>query len=175
MPIIVGLVVLILFAFARFLGATDKGEEKILTSSTLVDTIDISELSTSQFTYNGIAEIYKKEKVICHVRYNAKVKAGIDMQDVTFEIDSDNMTVKPVLPEIIITSNPVVDEQALSFIPSDATLDLNEVLKACKEDAEKEATESQELINSAEENLKSIIEALTYPILDEYGYTICWE
>ena len=91
-PIIIGVVLIIVFSFVRFSGMLDKGEEKTLVSSTLMDAIDIAELSTSQFTYNGIAEIYKDEKsskIDCYVRYEAKVKAGIDMKNVDFDIDYD--------------------------------------------------------------------------------------
>ena len=173
-PIIIGAVLIIVFSFARFSGILDKGEEKTLVRSTLIDAIDITELSTSQFTYNGIAEIYntkKTSKIDCYVSYKAKVKAGINMKDVDFDIDNDKKTVKPILPKIQITTI-LVEEESLSFIPSDIKKDLKDILIACKNDASKEAAKSEELIESAEENLKSIIEALLYPILDANGYTI---
>lgn len=176
-PIIIGVVLIIAFGYLLFSGALDKGEEKILVRSTLMDAIDITELSTSQFTYNGIAKIYKDEnssKIKCHVRYSAKVKAGINMDEVDFDIDNENKTVKPILPNIQITTN-LVEEESLSFIPSDVKVDLKEVLTACKKDASQEAAKSEELVESAEENLKSIIEALLYPILDANGYTIIWD
>lgn len=169
-------IVVIAFAFRFSSDGMAKEEPVIITSSTLTNAIDISELSTAQFTYNGIAELYKgedKQKVICHVRYNATIKAGIDMGDVKWEINEANKTVTPTLPEIKITANPV-DEKALSFIPSNPKAELNEILKACSEDAEREALGSNELVKAAEENLKSIIEGLLYPILSPQGYTIVW-
>lgn len=175
-PVIFGLVLVFVFGFARFSGMLDKGEEKTLVRSTLVDAIDITELSTSQFTYNGIAEIYnnkKTSKIDCYVRYKAKVKAGINMKDVDFEIDNDKKTVKPILPNIEITTN-LVEEESLSFIPSDIKKDLNDILTICKKDASIEAAKSEELFELAEENLKSIIEALLYPILDANAYKIVW-
>ena len=176
-PIILGIIFIIAFGYLRFFGVLDSGEEKILVRSTLMDAIDITELSTSQFTYNGIAEVYKNEnstKVTCHVRYSAKIKAGIDMNEVDFEIDNNNKTVKPILPSVQITTN-LVEEESLSFIPSEVKVDLKEVLTACKKDASQEAAKSEELIESAEENLKSIIEALLYPILDANNYSIVWD
>ena len=154
--------------------AFDRGDESIIASSTLTDAIDISDLSTAQFTYNGIAEVYEGEAVKCHIRYNTKVKAGIDMKEVDFEIDEEKMTVKPVLPEIKITVNSV-DEKTLSFIPKNTTIEIKEALTVCKNDAAKEAKESSELLESAEDNLKSIIEALLYPVLTPQGYQIVWE
>lgn len=176
LPLIIGVATLC-FAVVYVLGGFDKGEGKIITSSMLTEAIDISELSTAQFTYNGIAEIYKdekQEKVECYIRYNAKVKAGIDLSDVRFEINDDAMIVRPVLPELRITSNPV-DEKSLSFIPANATVEISEALIACKEDSQREATASPELLETAEANLKSIIEALLYPILTPQGYSIVWD
>lgn len=176
-PIIIGVMLIIVFGYVRFSGMLDKGEEKIIVRSTLMDAIDIAELSTSQFTYNGIAKIYEADdssEIKCHVRYSAKVKAGINMNDVDFEIDNENQTVKPILPVIKITTN-LVEEESLSFIPSSVKIDLKDALASCKKDATTEASKSEELFESAEENLKSTIEALLYPILDANGYTIIWD
>lgn len=174
--VVLGLVLVAVVLSIRLSEKPDKVEEKIITSATLKDAIDISELSSAQFTDNGIAKIYKnekKKKVECYVKYNAQVKAGIDMKDIDFEIDEEAKTIKPILPEIKISSNPV-DEKTLSFIPSDTKVELDVVLKSCKEDAEREAMESSGLIETAENNLKSIIEGLLRPIVAPEGYDIIW-
>ena len=134
----------------------------IVTSSTLKEAINISDLSTAKFIYNGITEIYKGEKLVGHIKYDAEVKAGIDMKEVKFEIDKQNLIVKPILPEIKIQAS-IVEEQKLSFIPENITLDVSEALKLCQDDVEKEAKESSELFEVAEENLQNTIEALIYP------------
>ena len=108
-PIFLGIALILFMGANRALKIFDKGEEKIVTSSTLMKAIDISELSTAQFTYNGIAEAFadeEKEEHLCYIRYNAKIKAGIDMKKVKFEIDEENKTVRPILPKIKINSNP---------------------------------------------------------------------
>lgn len=178
-PILIGICALGAACFLRFSGALKEGEESIIVRSTLMDAIDISELSTSQFTYNGIAKVYKDEeqsKIKCHIRYTAKVKAGINMKDVDFEIDNDNLTVKPILPKIQLTVNLIEEDQnAFSFIPSNVTLPLKDIIAICKKDASQEAEKSEELFEVAEDNLKSTIEALVYPIVDAKGYTIVWE
>lgn len=168
--------VILLICILLLIKSCDKGDEKTLTSSTLIETINISELSTSKFTYNGIAKLYKdesKKKVKCHIRYNATVKAGIDMNAVSFEIDDQNKTIKPILPEITITSN-TVDEKSLSFIPADSKVELKDALIACQNDALEESQESDELLRTAKENLKSIIEALLLPVANSKEYTIIW-
>ena len=176
-PFLIGLLAIVAIIGAKQMSLFDEGEVEIITSSTLTDTIDISELSTAQFTYNGIAEVYKNDKnskIECYIRYNATVKAGIDMNSVTFDIDDNNKTVKPILPVINITSN-TVDEKSLSFIPNDADMDLSDALIACQNDALSEAKESPQLLESAEDNLKSIIEALLLPIVTPQEYTIIWD
>ncbi len=174
--VIIDIILIIVFA-RRFLGAFYEEEPQVITSSTLTNAIDISELSTSQFTYNGIAELYKDEshqKIMCYIRYNATIKAGIDMKDVKFDVDEASKTVTVTLPSIKITSSPV-DEKTLSFIPSNPKAELSTILTTCKEDAEREASESGELLDAAEENLKSIIEGLLTPILSPQGYKIIWK
>ncbi|MDO4788247.1 MAG: DUF4230 domain-containing protein [Johnsonella sp.] len=176
LPFAVGMILAVMMIKAKPISPFEKGEETIITSSTLKEAIDIAELSTSQFTYNGIAKLYQDEKkgrVKCHIRYNATVKAGIDMHAVRFEINDVSRTIRPILPEIRITSN-TVDEKSLSFIPNNTKLELKDALVLCREDALAEAKESKELLISAEENLRSVIEALLLPLIAAQGYTIIW-
>lgn len=176
-PIIVGVVLLLLSLIGKFTGAFDEEKETIVSASTLMDAVDISELSTAQYTYKGIVTKYSNEKqtrIKCRIYYEAKVKAGIDMGEIDFNIDEENKVVRPILPAIKITVKSV-DESSIDYMPSNTKIDLKEVLSLCKDDVEKEAMSSMELLNTAENNLKSIIEALLYPILEHQGYIIKWE
>lgn len=155
----------------------DEGEVRIVTKANLMDAIDVSELATSEFIYNGIAEVYKDEKkedVKYYIRYDAKVKAGIDIKDVSFDIDDDEMIIYVTLPEVVIFTDPVIDPKSLSYIPSEKDYDLSEVLKTCEADVLAEAEAATELKTSAEDNLKSIIEALLKPLAEAEGYQIMW-
>ena len=96
------------------------------------------------------------------------------MGQVHFDIDHENKIVLPSLPEIKITVN-TIDEKTLDFMPEKIDVELKTILSECKKDAEREASRSTELLNTAEENLQSIIEALTYPLLKQDGYRIVWE
>lgn len=176
-PIIVGVLVVVILSGLRLSGSFSKGESKTLTVSTLIKTVDIAELSTAQFTYNGIAEVYKSkdsDKIKCRIRYEAIVKAGVNMDEIDFKIDPDKKTVKPILPQIQLTAN-IVDENKLSFIPEDTKIEMREALLACENDVQDEVVASTELYDSAEENLKDIIEALIYPIVEPMEYEIVWE
>ncbi len=152
------------------------GRENTITISQLEKAINISRLSTAEFVYNGVAEKYKEgstEKVDCHIAYDASVKVGIDMEDVTFEIDEEAKTVTPILPEIVVNI-ATIDEGAISYIPKNPDVALKDIITICKEDAMREANESEKLYDTAEENLKAALEALLMPILDAADYTILW-
>lgn len=153
------------------------GKENVITSSQLEKAIDISQLSTAEFVYNGIAEKYdddKPEKVECYIAYHADVKVGIQMEDVEFEIDEENKTVTPILPEISVNI-AALDENEISYIPKNPDIPLKEIIVLCKEDAVREANDSKKLYQTAEENLKAVIEALVSPILEHAGYTMKWQ
>lgn len=152
-------------------------KEDVITSAQLEKAIDISQLSTAEFVYNGIAEKYNEkhpERVDCYIAYNASVKVGIQMEDVTFEIQEEEKTVTPVLPEITVQI-ATLDEDSLSYIPKNPDVPLKDMLLLCKEDAVREAGESEKLYETAEENLKMVMEALLSPVLENAGYTLVWQ
>lgn len=150
-------------------------KENVISSAQLEKAIDISQLSTAEFIYNGVAEKYDEDSdhIDCYIAYNANVKVGIQMADVTFEIDEEEKTVMPILPEITVNI-ATLDENELSYIPKNPDVSLKEIIALCKEDAVREANQSEKLYETAEENVRGVIEALLSPILDNAGYTIVW-
>lgn len=170
-------VLLAILALLRTFGFFDEGQKTIVSRSTLQNAVKVAELSTAQYTYNGIAEVYRDEshkKVKCRILYNSTVKAGINFEDVDFDVDNDNKIVTAILPAVKILANTVTEDE-LSFIPSNSKIDLPEALSACKEDAEREAKESAALMESAEKNAKSAVEAIVLPFLEQDGYQLVWE
>lgn len=152
------------------------GGENVITASRLGKAINISQLSTAEFVYNGVAEKHEAENpqnIECYIAYNANVKVGIEMEEVTFTIDEENKTVTPVLPEIEINI-AALDENSLSYIPRNPDIPLKEVITICKEDAVSEANNSKQLYQTAQENLQAVIEALLTPLLEDAGYSIVW-
>lgn len=173
----VGAVAIALALLFRFGPLSRPGQSSLLTSSTLTKVIDIADLSTSEFRYRGIADVYADEQRVrlrCRVCYSAIVKAGIDMKAVTFEVDDAHRRIVAALPEIDIKAN-IVNEQSMSVIPAGTKISIGEMLLYCKADAQDEATASGELIASARENLKATIEGLLFPILSPQGYTLEWQ
>lgn len=172
----IGIIAVALAGLARFGLLNRAGSVKIDTSSLLTDAIDIAELSTAEFRYRGIADIYSDEnrtQLRCRVCYNAIVKAGIDMKKVKFDVDPESKVVTATLPEIDLKVT-IIDEQSMALLPSDADVGIDSMLRFSKEDAESEARESSELISTAQENLKTTIEGLLFPILKAQGYSLAW-
>ena len=101
-------------------------KESVITSSQLEKAVDISELSTAEFIYNGIADKYSDgnlEETECHIAYASTVKVGIALDQITFTIDEEKKTVTPVLPEITVNT-VTVDPDSLSFIPQNPDVEL---------------------------------------------------
>lgn len=177
--LIVSFVVIVIIAVSLF-GPTlinKIGGDNVITVSQLEKAINISQLSTAEFVYNGVAEKYEeqdKEKVECYISYDANVKVGIKMDDVRFDINEEEKTVMPILPQIEVNI-ATIDEKSLSYIPKDPDIALKEVITLCKDDAMNEANNSEKLYQTAEENLRAIIEAWLSPILDGAGYSLVWE
>lgn len=172
----IGVIAIGLACLMRFGLLNKAGKASIKTSSLLTDAIDISELSTAEFRYRGIADIYSDEertRVHCRVCYNAIVKAGIDMEKVQFDVDAEKKVVTAILPDIDLKVT-IIDEQSMALLPSGVDVGIDSMLKYSKEDAETEARESTELINTAQENLKATIEGLLFPILKAQGYSLVW-
>lgn len=67
-----------------------------------------------------------------------------------------------------------LDEKAISYIPKNPDISLKEIIVLCKEYAMNEANNSEKLYQTAEENLRAVIEALLSPILENAGYSIEW-
>lgn len=182
LPIIVLVMIIIIMCVILIMAKSGKLNKKeeitILTSSTLKETVDIAELSTSKYTFNGIATVYNKkktEKVDCQIKYKSTVKASIDMKKIDFEVREEEKIVNVLLPEITITPTLVTeDKESFSFIPEGTNLELKDVIEICKKDAEEEAKKSEKLLQYAEENLKDTIEALILPNIEKYGYRITW-
>lgn len=116
--LIIGVIVVAASAVYHFVFQNSSENVSIVTSSTLTKAIDISELSTAEFRYRGIADVYTddtKEKPRCKICYNAVVKAGIEMKDVDFDVDSEKKVVTVALPEIEIKVN-IIDEDSMKIL-----------------------------------------------------------
>lgn len=153
----------------------DRTATTVTISTLLQEALDIDELSASSFTYNGIADVYDPatQKVSYSTLYHATVKVGIAVGDIAIDVDEERKAVHIQLPEIKI-QNVIIDPSYIDFIPDRAEIHMATALATCRSDALREATESEQLMDAARENLQSVVEALTQPIIEDAGYTLEW-
>lgn len=114
----------------------------VLSSSSLERVVNISQLSSADFVYNGIAEKKNENgEAVYHIAYESHVTAGIDMEEISFEIDENQKVIYPILPEITI-QDPQVDESSIEFFESNPDMSIPEYLELCKQDALQETRSS---------------------------------
>ena len=169
-----GTIVIVLACVIRFTIVNNQSTGTITASSLLTETLGIAELSTAEFKYRGIAEIYEDDartQIKCRVCYNAVVKAGIDTNKIQLDVDQDSKIISVILPEIDINVT-IVDEQSMALLPSGSDVGIDILLRCSREDAENEAKQSEELLSTARENLQATIEGILYPIAKVQGYSI---
>lgn len=168
------LIACIFLFFGFFIHKNNKYTQKF--TSNLVAAIEIDELSTSEIVFNGIATIKHPNSDNPHyfIRYDSTIKVGVNLKDVHFEVDSSDKTVKIYLPDVFI-QEVVINPGSVGFIPDNFNTDLRTAIVNSKNDALEKAAQLPKLIQTAEDNLKTIIEALTLPLVQPEGYTIVWQ
>jgi hypothetical protein len=157
---------------SRLLGRQENTEE-IITISTLEKIVNISELSTFQAVYNGIAKVMNEknpDQLDYYVSYEAKVYAGLDIEKVKITKDEDIKKITVTIPEIKI-SDINVDEASLDYIflnkKANTSTVSEQAYKACKEDAAEESTKEAAIYELADQNARNIIEALINPFIGQ--------
>lgn len=172
-PAGIAIALVLYFAVLKPLGTSEEKTEYLSTAE-LEKIVNVSKLSTAEYVYNGIAEVTNDEgEITQRIKYDATVRAGIDMEDVSFDIDNDAMTVTPVLPDISI-DDPELDVSSFDYMPSNPDMELPEIISIAGQDALSEVEESGGIYQTAETNLRSAIKALTLPIISKYGYELTW-
>ena len=155
---------------------------EIITKSTLEKIVHISDLSTFESVYNGIAKVMnekKPDKVDYYVSYEAKVKAGFDVERVELEVDDAKKVISVTIPEIKITGIDV-DIASLDYIfmndkANESTVS-EQAYKKCIEDVENESSSENAIYTLAGQNAIDVITALINPFIeqldDDYELTV---
>lgn len=147
----------------------------VLTETELEKTVSVSKLATARCVYKGIAaKTDESGSTLYHVYYESSVTAGIDMGDITFKVDEEAKTVTPILPEPTINT-PEIDTSSLDFFEANASADMKDAIALCRQDALEKVSADAAIKESATENLRSTVEALTKSLLESKGYTLSWD
>ena len=146
---------------------------EIITEANLKKIINVSDLSTLEAVYNGVAKVMnekKPEKVDYYVSYDAKVKVGIDFEQVQINVDHDAKLITVILPEIKITDVDVdVSSLDYIFINDKANTETvsGQAYKKCLEDVTNEIGAEDSIYDLAKENAVNIISALIEPFINQ--------
>lgn len=173
---LVAIVVVLFSGITIFISTHNKSGSVVISKSQLQEAIAIEDLSTANFVYNGIAETVKEGHLFdstYYISYDSTVKVGIKFQDIIFEIDHENKGIQVVLPEITI-NEASIDTSTINFIPKNPDLSLQDIYELCKKDAINEANQSEKLKETAEDNVKIVVETLLLPLMNKTKYTLVW-
>lgn len=173
-------IILIILVVAGLVGTltiikvnNSKKEAEIITTATLEKIINVSELSTFEAVYNGIAVVKNPEKedsVDYYVSYKAKVQAGIDFERVEISIDDEKKQIVVKIPAINL-GEPMVDIASMDYIFENKKANTETVseqaYKACIEDAKNESEKEEAIFTLAKQNAENIIRALINPFIED--------
>lgn len=174
--------IVLLFFCCLFICSCAK--EPVKTVSSLIDSIEISEMYGSEFVYNGVTQI-SKGKDTYNIRYNSIIKVGIDTSDLSIQVDEKDKRISVTIPEMRILDIQI-DSSSLDYLPSKPNLTIKEILKECESDARENASaetfisdsvspnnETNSILYSiAEENICSAIEGIILPLIEDTDYTL---
>ena len=148
-----------------------KSEPSIITTSTLEKILNVSDLSTFEAIYNGVAKVTNPDdpqEIDYYVSYNATVKAGIDFEQVVISVDEDAKIISVKLPKIKISDITVeIESMDYIFVNDDANTETvsEEAYKKCIDDVTRESNNETAIFELAEQNAKNIVEALIRPFV----------
>ena len=145
------------------------------TSSKLEKVLKISELSTYQVTFNGVAAVNDEDgKLLYNVAYNAKVRIGFDMEALQVSVDETDAADKKIvvtLPKVGVIDADV-DPGSLDYIFAKKRANTDDVsataYPACVADAKEECGANEMISKQATENAVNTIKALSQPLLAQY-------
>ena len=181
--VIIALIGVVIFAAGFFKGQKrlDAERKAQVTANAVYESINnVSSLSGAAATYKGIAKLYNEndpEKLDCYVYYEAKINAGIDFADIEVAADNETKVLTVKIPEIIL-HEPDVEMGSLDFIFENKKANVSgysqKAYEACIKDARDESKKEDEIKKLAEDNIKSLIKAVTEPVLKASGgvYTL---
>ncbi len=167
------IVVILIITTILFVNKNGRKKLEIITKSNLEKIINVSDLSTLEAVYNGIAKVTNNEEpdeVNYYVSYDAKIKAGIDFQQVDINLDNEKKVIKVKIPEIKI-NDINVDIASLDYIfmndKANTETVSEQAYEKCIEDVTSEVDTEDAIYELAKENAQNIIEALIKQFINQ--------
>ena len=147
---------------------------EIVTISTLQKIVNISNLSTVKFVYNGSTGVSNGDKTDYYVSYKSIVSVGVDFSKITMEKDPVENKIYVNVPSPDITDISV-DIESLDFIFTNKKADKLSVLQTayekCIEDVKNEckSEENAKMFALAKKGVEDTIRALADPIIEQFS------
>ena len=163
------LIVVILAAVAIVASRNAKKEEpEIISLTALEKMVDVSDMSTFEAIYNGIAEVENEvdpTQIDYYVSYEAKVKAGFDFENLNMQVDHDRKVITVKITDVN------VDIGSLDYIFENKKANTENVseqaYKKCIEDVTRESAEEKAIYELAKQNAKNTMEAIIQPFMEQ--------
>lgn len=143
-----------------------------VTESSLEKVLEISDLSTLDYTYNSIVDVMDEDgkTMKYHVAYEGVVTAGIDFENVDVSVDEETKIITITLPEAVV-QNVEIDMGTLEYIFEEKKYETEtvsqEAYKVCRADLEKKAMEEGNLLAIAKDNAVDTVNALMTPWIEQ--------
>ncbi len=145
-----------------------------INKTSLKTAVSIGELTDASTSYAGIAvKTNDKQEAVCHIYYETTVNAYVDTSAIDFDVDDENKTITPILPEQQLNVE-TPSTGSITYFEDNPDISSDEALRICSKDAKNDAADNNALATCGEANLKKTIEALLNPILTESEYTLSW-
>lgn len=170
----------ILWLFLANTKGRSQTQPQVINQLTMEKIIHVSDLSTFEAVYNGIAKKSNEENpenADYYVSYGARVKAGIDFEKIGITIDNEEKVIRVKLPQVKIT-NINVDIASLDYIFENDAANTSTVseqaYKLCIEDVRNESSREEAILELAKQNACNVIEALIMPLVEQLdaGYQL---
>ena len=167
---IIAICISIVILFVILIITDQAGQRTISSKSDLVKVLDVSELTSAEYIYNGIAIKTKKDnQVAYYVNYKGNVKAGINIKHISYEEDKENKKVIVTIPEIEVFDD-IVDDTKLDFIFLDESYNTEtvhpEAFALSKDDLKNSLNNNKEFYDKARESVISIVKASIEPLIN---------
>lgn len=144
---------------------------EVVSAPALSELINVSELRTVTSDYRSICVVSTDNGPVYYILYNATVVAGIEMDQVEYEIDDENHVVRITLPDVRILESSV-DVGSMEFIFINNHFDTPETGAAAQRNCQAALDQRLEgdtaVLDMARENTTNEVEAMFQPIIDQF-------
>lgn len=164
----------------------ERKQKETSLETSLTNIINVSELSTFETPYNGVAVVKnekKPDKIDYYVKYETVLSASIDFKKVDVSVDESKSEIIITLPEINIKSPEFTGGEDLTFMfvnkKSDTSGVIAEAYKKCEEDALNEIKSNNAIKKMAKQNAENIMSTMINPFVEyfekDYKLSFVWE